>query len=261
MAPIITLTTDFGLADSYVASLKGVILSIAPSARIVDISHQVPPQDILHGAYLLATAWRYFPKGTIHLAVVDPGVGAGRNAIAVSAKGHTFFAPDNGLLTMALGGTLPAGAKAFVIENPRYRLDPVSSVFHGRDIFAPAAAYCAQGLAIQELGKPLSRIVTLPLSAPHRRADGSVLGTVIHVDTFGNLVTNVTQRHIKGDITIGVAGKSIAGLSRTYAEGKGLLALWGSSGYLEVAVRNGNAAKRLGVKRGDEVVLRLEKAG
>ncbi len=261
MTPIITLTTDFGLADSYVASVKGVILSIAPSARIVDLSHQVPPQDILHGAYLLATAWRYFPRGTIHLAVVDPGVGTKRKAIAVSHKGHTFLAPDNGLLTLALGGALPPGAKAYEITNPRYRLKRISDVFHGRDIFAPAAAYCAQGLAIQGLGKHVSRIVTLSLASPRREKDGSVLGTVIHVDTFGNLITNVTQNHIKGDISIGVGGKAIVGLSKIYAEGGSLLALWGSSGYLEVAVRNGSAAKRLGVKRGDTVVLRPKKAG
>lgn len=260
MAPIITLTTDFGLSDPYVASVKGVILSINPRARLVDISHQVPPQDILHGAFLLSTAWRSFPKGTLHLAVVDPGVGTKRKAVAVSFKGHSFLAPDNGLLSLVLGGgassTLPSQARAYAITNPRYRLKRVSSTFHGRDIFAPAAAHLSRGLPIRRLGPSLKRLVTLDVAFPVRERDGSLRGAVLHVDAFGNLVTNIRKEDAKGDITVEVAGKSIPKLSETFADAVGLLALWGSSDYLEIAVRNGNAAALLGVKRGDPALVR-----
>jgi S-adenosylmethionine hydrolase len=256
VAPIVTLTTDFGLSDSYVASIKGVILSINPKARLVDISHQVPPQDILHGAFVLATAWSYFPRGTIHLAVVDPGVGTRRKAIAVSHKGHTFLAPDNGILSLALGGVMPSGSRAIAITNPRYRLKRVSSTFHGRDIFAPAAAYLSRGLALGELGPALYRIKSLRVATPIRQPDGSLQGSVIHVDAFGNLVTNIRRGDARGDITVRVGGRTIAGLSATYAASEGFLALWGSSDYLEIAVRDGNARRALKVKRGDPVLVR-----
>lgn len=274
MTAVITLTTDFGLADWYVAAMKGAILSINPGATVVDVSHRVPPQDILHGAYVLGAAWRYFPRGTAHVAVVDPGVGTARRAIAASSGGHFFVGPDNGVLSMALGlagdadpdqpaahattlAPLPPGALAVELTEPRYHLPEVSVTFHGRDIFAPVAAYLSMGVRLAALGRPLQQIMGLALAGVRREAGGGVRGAVVHVDDFGNLITNLRQEHLpSGEVAVEVGGLAVRGLSSTYAEGPGVAALIGSNGYLEISVRNGSAARVLGVGRGQPVIAR-----
>lgn len=261
MTALVTLTSDFGLADAYVGVMKGVILGIAPEARLVDISHSLPAQDILAGAFLLAASWRYFPSGAVHLAVVDPGVGSDRRAIALSIDDAYFVGPDNGLFGLVWAAARrPRRARAVHLTQPAYWLAEPSATFHGRDIFAPVAAHLARGVALDELGAPLpiADLVRLPLPAV-RQTQRGLAGSVIHIDHFGNLITNVRAHQVAGiqAATVDIAGKS-APLVRTYgdmAQG-GLLALVGSSGFVEVAVAGGNAAQRLGVERGEPILLR-----
>ena len=273
MEPIITLTTDFGAADAYVAAMKGVILSINPRATIVDITHQVPPQDILHGSYVLSAAYPFFPRGSIHVAVVDPGVGSQRRALAVSSGGHYFVAPDNGVLTQALKGlSAPARAKpgfletvecplppetnAFELANRRYHLPEVSSTFHGRDIFAPVAGHLSEGVALAELGPRVSTLRCLSIPTPLVEEDGLVKGTVLHIDSFGDAVTTIRREHLSTEkVEVRIASHTIRGLSPSYAAGEGPIALWSSAGYLEIAVKNGNAAQTLGLQRGDPIEI------
>lgn len=268
--PVITLLTDFGLADSYVGAMKGVALGINPDVRPVDISHLVPPQDVLHGAFLLGQAWSLFPAGTIHLAVVDPGVGTERRALLVRGMGHWFLAPDNGLLTFALppevadtaifqpyAANVPDGFDAYAITNPRYWRQPVSATFHGRDIFAPVAAHLSLGVAPEELGEPVDTLTRLAVPAPQWQGD-TLKAHVLHVDRFGNLVTTVPAEALAGvtDMEVVLNGTRVRGLVSTYAQGEGLTALIGSHGYLEVALANGNAADTLGARVGDELLVR-----
>jgi len=257
MVPLITLTTDFGLQDSFVGTMKGVILGIAPAARLVDLTHDVPPQDVRAGAYALYAAYRYFPAHTVHLAVVDPGVGSARRAVAVRASWGTFVAPDNGLLSLVL--SRETVDEAVALENPAYRLSQVSHTFHGRDVFAPAAAHIARGVSLSELGPAVTDLVTFPVSRPARR--GSTLtGYVIYVDRFGNLVTDVTEADLTGPVATVEAGTArIAGLSDAYAAAVPgqPLALIGSAGHLEVAVREGHAGRVLGLGVGDPVTVTL----
>ena len=265
---IITLLTDFGLVDPYVGVMKGVILGIAPTATVIDLTHDVPPQDILQGAFLLDTSWRSFPTGTIHVAVVDPGVGGERRALLVQGPEHTFLAPDNGLLSFVLPkekkekiafkpyiGPVPAGFNAYALTNAKYWRHPVSPTFHGRDIFAPVAAHLSLGVLPEEMGEPVTSLTRLAL--PEARWLGDLLaGYVLHIDRFGNLVTNVPEALLRQEgqaLTIEIGGRSITGLSLTYATGKGLAALIGSHGNLEIAVRDGSAAQLLGAKVGDTV--------
>ena len=269
--PVITLLTDFGLADAYVGAMKGVMLGINPQANLVDLTHDVPPQNILQGAFLLGTAWRYFPAGTIHLAVVDPGVGTERHALILKAYDHLFLAPDNGLLTFILPpddahaplfqpyrARLPQGCRAYALTNSRYWRHPVSSTFHGRDIFAPVAGHLSLGLSAKELGEPVDAVTRMAIPVPHWQA-GKLAGHVIHIDRFGNVVTTVTAEALTsaGGVSVEVAGKTIRGLVRTYAEASGLAALIGSHGYLEIAMTNGSAAQSLGVRVGDEVRVKV----
>lgn len=274
MTRIITLTTDFGHEDPYVGVMKGVILGIAPSVRLVDLTHSVGAQQILQGSFLLGSAFRYFPQGTIHLAVVDPGVGSARRALAVEAGGYCFVAPDNGLLTYALmdlgltgSGSedqpalteLGSGMRAVTLTNPDCWLHPVSSTFHGRDIFAPVAAQLARGTDIREFGEEVSSV--LLFSPPRARLGrgGAILGRVVHIDHFGNLVTDVRVEDLPGSpVDILVAGRVVHGLGSSYADAGvtgdvPLLAIPGSTGYLDIAVRNGNAAALLGVGLGEPV--------
>jgi S-adenosylmethionine hydrolase len=253
---IITLTTDFGLEDAYVGVLKGVILGINPAATIVDLCHAIPPQDVRAAAFLLHTAWPYFPPGTIHVVVVDPGVGSQRRAIAVDAGTATFVAPDNGVLSYVLAEVKEA--QAVHLTNRRYWLPQMSATFHGRDIFAPVAAHVSLGVPLTALGEPLSlgELVTFPLPCPERQGDGWV-GHVVHVDHFGNLVTDL-EAGVIGDpqsVVIEVGGQRIFGLRRTYAdEAPGEpMALIGSSGRLEIAVPGGHAARWLKAQPGDRV--------
>jgi len=257
MRPI-ALLSDFGLADPYVGQMKGVILGINPEARIVDVTHEVPAGDVLAGAFAIGSAWRAFPQGTVHLAVVDPGVGGTRKPLAISAAGHSFIGPDNGLFTHVL----EEAGESFEAYELRCDFRPeemVSATFHGRDIFAPAAAYLAMGKPLDFLGKPLSgRPVSLDIPPVSREGD-SILGQVIHVDRFGNAVTNIRRKDVEEThgFKVEAAGMALP-LGRTYGdvpEGR-CLGLWGSSRRLEVSCNRGNAARVLGLSRGSRVVLR-----
>jgi S-adenosylmethionine hydrolase len=245
--PIVTLLTDFGTADGYVAEMKGVLLSAAPGVQLVDATHDVPPHDVEYARLTLARYWRRFPVGTVHLAIVDPGVGSARRAIAVRSHDRFLVGPDNGVLSPAL---LMPGARAVELEVP----PGASATFHGRDVFAPAAARLAAGAALDALGPPCDDCLVRRTAEAHRLDDGGVQGEVIAVDRFGNLITNlVTAR--AGEIEIGGFRLPIR---RTYADVApgALVALPGSSGLLEVAMREGSAADRLGVSRGTAVVFR-----
>lgn len=268
--PVITLTTDFGLADPYVATMKGVILSLNPEAIIVDVSHAVRPQLVRQGAFLLETAYLYFPPNTIHLAIVDPGVGTERRAIALLTGRGSFVGPDNGVLSAALpddirsgagkeGGRvrLPEGVVGVALTNPRYHRQPVSDTFHGRDIFAPAAAHLSMNVPLPDLGEAIDEIFALPPVRAEKRPDGSLRGKVIHIDIFGNLITDVRRQDLLSPrATVEIGGRQIGGVGQTYAGNKGLSALVGSSGYLEIALAGGSAAAELGADIDEPVVVR-----
>lgn len=279
MSALITLTTDFGLADGYVAAMKAVILGINPEAKLVDICHNIEPQSIRQAAFVLSTAYPFFPKKTVHLVVVDPGVGSERQAIILKTPSASFVAPDNGVLSYAIEPHLaeppdeeagPASetglvkvalkpeVEAVAITNTRFFRSPVSPTFHGRDILAPVAALLSLGLPPMQFGQPLSSVAMFPLPQPDRGADGSLVGHVLHVDNFGNLITDIKGDDLAGaeDVTIEVGGRLISGLARTYAEGRGLLAVIGGSGHLEVALRDASAASLLDARIGDEVIVR-----
>ena len=280
-APIITLTTDFGTRDAYVASMKGVILAINPDASIVDLSHQIRPQDVAQAAFVLGTVYNYFPADTIHV-VVDPGVGTSREALLLTAPQGLFLAPNNGVLTYVLkeqgaGGErwgafmeplsvpVPPGCAAYALAEPRYWLHPVSSTFHGRDVFAPVAAHLSLGVSPGDVGRPLHRVLCFNVPEPESRG-GVLIGRVVHVDHFGNLITNIAGKGLPGgELQIEVKGQRIKGLSPSYAQGGHLLAIIGSHGYLEVSVQEGSAAATLGADIGDQVSVyaqweRLENA-
>jgi len=256
--PIITLLTDFGLHDTYVASMKGVILKICPDARLVDISHLVPPQDVRAGAFLLASVASDFPSGTIHLAVIDPGVGTERRGLAIEADSHFFVGPDNGLLSRVLR---PASAwEAFSLEDPAYWQPTVSKTFHGRDVFAPVAAHLARGLPPRALGPPCT-----PQSASWADAaevGEEILGEIIHIDHFGNAVTNVSREvferfALRSRVKIKVGGCTISTIAETYGDmdTAEVMALIGSHGYLEIAINQGSATLSCRLHRGDPVTV------
>ena len=255
---LITLTTDFGLADSYVGAMKGVILGIDSTATIVDISHDIAPQDVQEAAYVVYTAYPYFPPDTVHVVVVDPGVGSRRRAIALRAAQARFVAPDNGVLSYVLARE--GMSEAVSLTHPRYHRPTVSHTFHGRDIFAPVAAHLAQGVPLAELGEPLTEIVTFPLPQPQVLPGGDVVGHVLHIDRFGNLVLDVREGDgiLREGLVLEAAGRCIQGLGRTFSDVPAgeLVAYIGSSGHLEIALRGGNAAQSLDMERGDQVLLR-----
>ncbi|MBC7257946.1 MAG: SAM-dependent chlorinase/fluorinase [Chloroflexi bacterium] len=244
---IITLMTDFGEEDSYVAEMKGVILSICPNATLVDITHHVRPQDIRQGAFVLAASSRAFPMGTVHLAVVDPGVGTERRPIAVQTDRGFFVAPDNGLLSFVLADA--ADHHAVVLSNQAYYRQPVSQTFHGRDIFAPAAAYIHNGVPLQAFGPDAGTLALFPVPRPRWIREHLLAGEVLHTDAFGNVITNIRQQDADWArfAHVQVGRHKIRRLCRTYAEGgpREVIALFGSSGYLELAQRDGCAARRL----------------
>lgn len=261
-SPIITLLTDFGLEDGYVGIMKGVILSLNPAVRLVDLSHEVPPQDIVSGALVLQSAWRYFPPGTIHLAVVDPGVGSGRRAMAAAWGEHFLVGPDNGLFSLVFAEQTPLSMVC--LENPRYFLPEVSATFHGRDIFAPVAAHLSRGVTLSSLGPGLFDPVRLVLPVP-RFGAAAVAGEIIASDHFGNLISNIPWGKLHSWLrgrpaSLRVRGQVIPHLVTTYndASAGSLLALGGSHGYLEIACRQGSAAQVLGAGVGEEVGLRAE---
>ena len=264
---IITLITDFGLDDEYVGLMKGVMLSIHPSATIVDITHRIEPQDMVQAAYTLNASYRYFPDGSIHVIVVDPGVGGKRAIVAAKMKRHVFMAPDNGVLTLLLGGE--EIDECIRVDNPEYFLESVSQTFHGRDIFAPVAAHIARGVALNRIGTPAAsaELVRLPGLESCRSANGEITGKIVTIDHFGNLITNIPAHELE-DLCTGKPGRKpqvrignhiISGLSSTYESVASLrpLALIGSRGYLEIAVNAGNANKHLNIQKGDGVTVAI----
>jgi S-adenosylmethionine hydrolase len=252
---MITLTSDFGLKDPYVAEMKGVILTINPNATIVDITHGVEKFSIRIGASMLASAAPYFPKGTVHLAVVDPGVGTERRAILIQTKQGFFVGPDNGILMLAAQNQ---GIEHInEITNPTLMLPIVTSTFHGRDVFAPAAAHLDNKVPSSEFGPEISDAVTSEITNVEQR-NGSFIGEVLHVDHFGNIITNINQKEIVDAKTVSVKLQNLSlkvAFSKTYAQAKPQepIALIGSYGFLEIALNQANAAERFYVKTGDKI--------
>jgi S-adenosylmethionine hydrolase len=260
----VTLVTDFGSADYFVAAVKGVILSANPAAVVVDITHELPPQDIAAAAFTLLVAYRLFPAGTVNVAVVDPGVGSARRAILLQSAGRFFVGPDNGIFSYVYEQEEREGAapKIFKLNNPKYFRHPVSPTFHGRDVFAPVAAALSLGVAPGKLGTPATDIVRLPPLEPVVSGSGKIKGRIIHIDHFGNCVTNITPRELSPEMIVAGAQlrhgrkviKSFRGHFAENSPGE-LFGIWGSAGFLEIAAANRSAAKLLQAKRGDAVVV------
>jgi S-adenosyl-L-methionine hydrolase (adenosine-forming) len=275
MSRVITLTTDFGTSDGYVASMKGVVLSVNPQARITDITHAVEPHSVREASFILHTAWHYFPEGTIHIVVVDPGVGSHRRAIILKTPSALFVAPDNGTLSYILHElsdvkashsypftdqvskrVLPEGCEAVSITKQEYWRHPVSATFHGRDIFAPVAAHLSLDLPIREFGEPVDSLNAFAIPVPFKDALGHSIGQIIHIDRFGNLVTNLKSRDIPpGGGGVEISNQRIDNTNSYYAQGKGLMALIGSNDYLELSFKEGSAAALLGARVGDPVKI------
>lgn len=279
MTPMIALLTDFGNDDIYVGMMKGVIYRINPSVRVVDLTHAIDPHNVRQAAFSLLNAYRYFTPGTIFVVIVDPGVGSTRRPIAVRAGDYTFIAPDNGVLSYTLNAT--GQFQAIELTNAQYRLQEVSNTFHGRDIFAPAAAHLAASVPFETLGEPLDDL--FPLHRPELSVSGrKVTGEIVHIDRFGNIVSSIgLMRWLNADrlslapvfgentdlnlplhaleANVIVGGQTMEGICTAYSEAPrgDLLALVGSSGYLEIAVNQGSAAERLDVVVGDRVELLL----
>lgn len=255
--PIITLLTDFGTADAYVAAMKGVILSLAPQATLVDISHDIPPQDIRAGAWVLGQAWSAFPAGTIHVAVVDPGVGTGRAALLVEADTQMFLAPDNGILSWVLKQAGQVRLRELRAEV--HRPGDVAATFHGRDVFAHAAGLLAGGRARMDDISDETKSVIMPSWAVIHLEQSRIVGEVVHIDRFGNLITNIQRKQVEEmkwpSYAVQAGGVGNVRLCRTYADAKSgeLIALFGSSGTLELAVSGGSAAANTHLIRGAEV--------
>ena len=256
---IITLTTDFGTRDWFVGAMKGVILRLAPRVMIVDLTHEIGSGDIRGGAFALAASYSFFPKGTVHVAVVDPGVGSDRNAIAVQTANYLFVGPDNGVLSLALIREKIKSIRR--LTNPRFFLKAVSHTFHGRDIFAPVAAHLGTGVSIQKLGPALKDMVRLEWP-PVRCRGGQLAGEVVHVDRFGNLITNIGAESLRvfGDkpCEVFVGRKRRCPIAPFYGAVPGgrPLALMGSAGFLEIAVNGGSAAEQFGLRPGSKVFVR-----
>ena len=258
---ILTLTTDFGHDGPYVASIKGIVLGLAPHTRLVDVTHAVAPQNILEAAFVLSGLIDVFPPGTVHLAVVDPGVGTDRRLVAVDLEGQWFVLPDNGLISGALQGRSPGQIRE--LTNPALRRSTVSCTFHGRDILAPAAAHLLRGGDPEELGPIRADLILIP-HFQSRSECGGFLGEVIFRDAFGNLITNIRSDRLEpappASWTVEIHERRIRGLQQTYADRPpgSLVALVGSSGWVEVAVVNGDAARLLNAGRGTTVRIRPE---
>jgi S-adenosylmethionine hydrolase len=251
----IALLTDFGTRDYFVASMKGVILSIDPAAVIVDITHDIPPQDIPEAAFTLRACYRDFPEGTVFVAVVDPGVGSERRAILASAGGYYFVAPDNGLLTFIFDNE--AAARVFQISNPEFFAAQISSTFHGRDIFAPAAAHLSRGAAPAQFGPQISDYVRVPERKPNFSEHG-IEGEVIHIDRFGNIITNLTYDDLPAKFIIEIGDRVIETHRKFYGEAENaeVFSILGSAGYLEISVREGSAEAVLGTRTGDKIRIK-----
>ncbi|HET6670527.1 MAG TPA: SAM-dependent chlorinase/fluorinase [Pyrinomonadaceae bacterium] len=260
--PIITLLTDFGITDYFVGSVKGVILTLNPQAHIVDLTHDIAPQDIEAAAFTLLAAYKSFPAGTVHVAVVDPGVGSTRRGIVVEASEQHFVGPDNGIFSYIF--ERESQFKVYELSNAKFFREPISSTFHGRDIFAPVAAALSNGVKVVKLGGQVSDPVRLaPLSLEQQGS--RLLARIIHIDRFGNCVTNITpevltQKMIDAGAHLLVKGKKITSFRNFFAESGSrahLFGVWGSAGFLEIAISNGSAAKFLNATRGQSVVVRI----
>ena len=277
---MLVFTTDFGLADSYAGVMKGVALGINPELLLVDLTHQIAPQNVAQGAFALGVSYRYFPSDAIHVAVVDPGVGTSRRPILLQTPHGSFVAPDNGLLSRVLSDYLPDPPtsletvevppvlRAFHLTNPDYWLHPVSSTFHGRDVFTPVAAHLSRGVAPESLGEPTTQLTWLPLPQPRVTPEG-IGGEIIYCDVYGNLISSIPATLLEGrEISeVRIRGRSIRRLSATFLDvddsaqasilerGPELIALFGSHGYLEVAVPNGSAAAVLSAGPGEPVTV------
>jgi S-adenosylmethionine hydrolase len=261
--PIVTFTSDFGTQDWFVGVVHGVLASIAPNTNVVDLNHAVPPGDVARGAFILEAAGGDFPPGTVHLAVVDPGVGTERRALAVRARDDIFVGPDNGLLEWAL---CAPGAEVHALTESRWFRRPVSRTFHGRDVFAPVAAHLSLGVPLDQFGPRVDDPVRLPQSHPHREGD-ALEGRIVFIDRFGNALTNLTEDALREafgtvpdrNVVLSLPGRVIQGLARSYGDAPvgALVAILGSSGRLEVAQVGGDASERLGLGPGDPVRIRL----
>jgi len=262
MSQIITLTTDFGLQDHYVSSLKAVILGIAPEVRLVDISHDIPPQDIMAGAWVVRNTASFFPRGTVHLVVVDPGVGTDRKPVVLEIKGQLFVGPDNGIFSLIAD---QQEYRATILTEEKYWRDTTSNTFHGRDIFAPVAAHLANGVAMEKLGEPAEKLITYRWATPIADRAG-IQGWIVHIDRFGNLISNIPEDLIEdsikgGRVKIYIGNMILHEISRSYGcveDGEPLVYI-GSSGMLEVAINKGNACEMLGVKKGAQISIILQK--
>ena len=257
---IITLTTDFGIRDTYVGIMKGVILGINPDVQIVDLTHAIPPQDIHEAAFTIHAAHRYFPNGTIHTIVVDPGVGTDRQAIICEIDGIFFVCPDNGVLTYLLqniSNKAERAMNAVAIQNPDYFLPEVSNTFHGRDIFAPVAAHLSLGVPLTNIGPPMQDLVEFPILTP-QVSGRTITGHIVKIDRFGNGITNISESTLSDDAAsyeIRVGNTRLKQINRAYAASEvgEPLAIIGSYGLLEIAINGGNAEISLGLKWGDTV--------
>ena len=259
--PIITLLTDFGTKDHYVASMKGTIFNINPRCTLIDITHHVTPHNIKEGAFLLANAYSFFPKGTIHLSVVDPGVGGLRTPVLFVTTNYFFVGPDNGLFTFVL--KREKVKKVVALTNPKYFLSHLSTTFHGRDLFAPVAAHLSLGVKPEAFGSELDSWVELDFEKPRIR-EGRLIGEILLIDAFGNLISNIDEKgllHFIKDhsFMIKIGRKIIQDLKKGYWEGKRNepITLIGSGGFLEISVREGNAQKMLKIKKGDRIIVEI----
>jgi S-adenosylmethionine hydrolase len=254
---IITLLTDFGSQDYFVGAMKGAILSINSKARIVDISHEIPPQDIRTAAFNLVAVYQEFPSGTIHVAVVDPGVGSARRGIIIECAGQFFVGPDNGVFSWIC--EREGSFVAVDLTDEKFFRHPVSDTFHGRDIFAPAAAALSKGIALKEFGPIIDDLVQLESLEPERVNRSVIEATIVHIDRFGNCITNLTRDHFGAGAKLVINGREISTFRQFFADSAvrddELFLLFGSAGFLEIAAQDTSAAKILSARRGDRVIL------
>ncbi len=264
--PLITLLTDFGNSDYFVSAVKGVILTANPQTRIVDITHDIHPQDVEAAAFTLLAAYSSFPSGTIHVAVVDPGVGSSRRPLLIQTRDRFFVGPDNGIFSYVCDQHVKLGTppEIFHLTNTKYFRHPVSATFNGRDVFAPVAAALSHGVEAAVLGAKITDIVRLSPLRPETSRDGSIKARVIHIDRFGNCVTNITQEELSAEMIargakLQVRRKQIEYFRSYFAEETGgrekVFGIWGSAGFLEIAARNDSAARLLKAQRGDAVIV------
>ncbi len=259
---LITLTTDFGYVDTYNAVMKGVILSINPDCRIIDVTLNIQPHNIKSACFALMTTFSYFPKKTIHVAVVDPGVGTDRRPIVIDAGDHIFVGPDNGIFSFIFADRKQTDLKVYEIANKKYRLACVSNTFHGRDVFAPAAAHLSLGVPVSSFGKMVSDVVSYRLPEPVLKKKDIIEGEIIHIDRFGNIISNISKvflvKTLKKPFSAELKGKSVTTIVTAYgfAPDRELFCIYGSSGFLEISLKNESAAEKLGCIPGDKIIIK-----